>query len=1067
MDRPLSPDEFIESNIEEYSSKSLDCGLARKNIRHALLQLAEMPEDTSLSFSDIFERLATTTSLPNIDKFSTLTIRLVSCNGLLPETVKSSTDRHLVKLIEQGNNTINSILPDGKKSLNYARLTFYARFHSDACQRLQILMQPISGLHDLVGRRQPLMQTLNYGPLKSYLNPLGFQTTITSVGSILNLVGQTARAHDRELQTNLQNLLETVSEEIEHIKASPTFFIRNFVLPFLRNVETEINRLRSDMAEKFDCTIAPPADVFEMPKKYPLHVTDTPFELHIPLENTGPGVALNVRACCIAEHCTVLTDEPNLGDIDPASFILTLLLSLDAPRDGLEVLVSIEWDVLGQPTTRTRDFTIRVLAQRTDLDWRALSRQQPYSLEVAHDEHFYGRQDALQRLIRLLASDPMQSCYITGQKRVGKSSLARAVEACVTKNPPFGDDHHVLYLECGEIRHATGPDTLRELGQQLESFLSALLPRHIEWAEHDYSSSLIPLNRLLFSLERELPDVRVVIILDEFDEINEDLYRYGELANTFFLNLRTLSSKRNIAFILVGAEKMPYVMSSQGEKLNRFARESLDSFDFSSEWADYRALVENPVAHNIKMHEAAVRKLFDLTDGHPYFTKVLCTALYERAVQHKDAEVSPAEVDKVAGDRIDALDTNAFAHYWRDGIGGDSSEVEIMSLKRCRLLVAWARAVRANLSPTHENISRHLYSSLLPAGEALPLLDDFCRRNVLRQEEGAYYPTVSLFADWLREGGFSRLISDQLGDELAEEKQRREDKAYVHAHEIGKLTDSWDLYQGRQITSEDVRAWIEQVDSNVERRILFKILQNVKFLREPEIREKFEQAYRRIRSKLPTFVKRSRAQRREDIFVTYGDGPGKSGSHFASIYAAVNEIASTNIVVPGEVASAVGSVEPDRQVGVVLVDDLLGTGNNMVERLSDLSAAFREAGIGTKIPLSVVVLCGTSKGEAAVRGFLEREMRNADLELCETIGEDSFAFPKGLGFWESVQEKNEAKTLARDLGVRVQKRNPLGYAEQGLLLTFSRNCPNNTLPILHGSGRGEKSWNAIFPRRKS
>ena len=141
----------------------------------------------------------------------------------------------------------------------------------------------------------------------------------------------------------------------------------------------------------------------------------------------------------------------------------------------------------------------------------------------------------------------------------------------------------------------------------------------------------------------------------------------------------------------------------------------------------------------------------------------------------------------------------------------------------------------------------------------------------------------------------------------------------------------------------------------------------------------------------------------------------------------MNEIASTNIVVPGEIVSAVGSVEPGRQVGVVLVDDMLGTGNNMVERLSNLSAGFREAGIGTEIPLSVAVLCGTSKGEAAVRAFLDREMANADLEVCETIGEDSFAFPKGMGFWESVEEKEVAKSLARDLGVRVQKRNPLGY----------------------------------------
>ena len=1066
MDNVLSPVDVIESNIAEFSSGSLDCRTARRAIRRALLQLAEIPDDTSLSFSQIFERLATTTPLPQMDQFSTLTIRLISCDGLLPERIESLAGRHLVKLIEQGNHAITSLLPDRKKLLNHARLTVYAKLHSEACQDLQVLIQPISGLHDLVGRRQALMRTLNHRHLKSYLNPLGFQATITSIGSILNLVGRTTNSHVRELQTNLQNLLETVSEEINHLESSPVFFVTNFVLPFLRNIEREIGLLRSNMAEKFDCTITPPASVFEISKKYPLHVTDSPIELHIPLENTGPGVALNVRAFCIAENCTVLTDETDLGDIDPASFILTLLLSLTAPTDSLEVHVSIDWDVLGQPASRTCDFTIRVLAQRTDLDWKALSQQQPYSLEVAHDEHFFGRRDALQRLIRRLAPDSMQSCYITGQKRVGKSSLARAVEARMT-NSTHDSEYHVLYLECGEIRHATGPDTLQELGQQLESFLSALLPRHIEWAEQDYSSSLIPLNRLLLSMKRELPNKRVIVIFDEFDEINEDLYRYGDLANTFFLNLRTLSSKPNIAFILVGAEKMPYVMSSQGEKLNRFSRESLDSFDLSSEWADYRALVENPVSHCIKMHEAAIRKLFDITDGHPYFTKALCIALYEQAVKHMDAEVSLAEVGKAAQRMIDGLDTNAFAHYWRDGIRGDSNDVEIVSLNRCRLLVAWARATRAGLPATHENISRNLYSNLLPAGEVLPLLDDFCRRNVLRQQVDAYYPTVSLFADWLREGGFSRLVSDQLGDELAAAKQAREDEAYVHAQEIATLVEGWDLYQGRQITSDDVRAWIEQVDSNVEKRILFKILQNVRFLKEPEIREKFDHAHRRIRSKLPAFVKRSRAQRRDDIFVTYGDEPGKSGAHYASLYAAVNEVASANVVAPSEVASTVEAVEAGRRIGIVLVDDMLGTGNNMVERLSALNAAFREAGIGTEIPLSVVVLCGTSKGEASVRALLEQEMENSDLEVCETLGADSFAFAEGLGFWESVEEKNMAKTLARDLGARVQKRSPLGYAEQGLLLTFSRNCPNNTLPILHGNGRGEADWRAIFPRRKS
>ena len=559
-----------------------------------------------------------------------------------------------------------------------------------------------------------------------------------------------------------------------------------------------------------------------------------------------------------------------------------------------------------------------------------------------------------------------------------------------------------------------------------------------------------------------------VIILDEFDEINETLYRYGELANTFFLNLRTLSSKRNMAFLLVGAERMPYVMASQGEKLNKFSRESLDSFSLESEWVDYRSLVEDPVMNTIKLHEPALRKLFELTNGHPYFTKVLCAMVYECSVEAKDAEVSTAEVAKAAERVVAALDTNAFAHYWRDGIRGDSNEVEIISLNRCRLLVAWARTARSRKTPTHESIRANVHSSSLPPGEVLPLLDDLYRRGVFRHKDDAYLPTVELFAVWLREGGFSRLISDQLGDELAEAKQQREDAAYVQANEIVEVAREWDLYQGRQVTEENVRAWIEQVESNVEQRLLFKVAKNIRFVRDPEIREQFSEVHKRIRSKLPMHVKKTRAQRRNDIFVSYADGPGKSGAHYAGLYTSANEIVSDNIIEPSRLENILCDEINSRQVGLVIVDDMIGTGDNLVKKLTGLSDVFCRVGVGTAIPLSVVVLCSTVEGERQVRAYLEKTMPDAaDLEICESLNSKHFAFSGSSGIWESQDEMSAAKTLFRDLGVRVQRRKPLGYGDQGLLLTFSRNCPNNSLPILHGSGRGDHQWIPLFPRSRT
>lgn len=1063
MSNPECNVQHIESVIFTLSEKNINISAMRREIRTSLQNISKKSNDTSSSLADTIKAIATDSSPVNSRITAAILIRLFSIPKILPDTFCSKSGRYIVQIVERGLPSLFSHLDIEKKSQTHKKLDAICEAHNEYCVYLQPLQQSFTGLHDLAARRQEIMKSINYGPAKSYFNPFGFSNVHSTVSSLLSLSHKTVNSNDRELQTNLQDVLSTLEDEINYYKQIPTFISQDFLLPFLFRVEKATRNLLDSMAERFNCHITVPVSPYVLEKRFPLHVIGAEICAFIPITNEGPGVAESVRAICISEHCDIQTEEAVLGDIEPGQIYFPLVLNVTAVREKIELELNIEWTVVGQTESKSCDLTVLVSAQRADVNWSSLSSHQPYSLEIANSEEFYGRKDAIQRILWRLAPKSMQSCYITGQKRVGKSSLAYAVKNEL-ETGDHADSHRVLYLECGEIRHATGKDTLKEFGTQLETFLFNLLPRPIYFSSQDYSSSLNPLIKVLKKLEQELPEKRVVVILDEFDEINEELYRFGELAATFFLNLRTLASKPNLAFILVGAERMPYVMSSQGEKLNRFVSESLDSFDLDTEWADYRSLVEQPVAHSIKIHEPALRRLFELTNGHPYFTKVLCATIFECAVEAKDAEVSEAEVKKAADRVVSSLETNAFAHYWRDGIRGDSKDVEIKSLKRCRTLVAWARASRANQSTTYENIMKNLHSSLMHSSEVLPLLEDFCRRSVFCQSDDKYFPAVDLFSVWLREGGFSKLISDQLGDELAEAKQLREDRAYINANEIVELVDTWDLYQGRKISTDDVRSWINQVESNVERRILFKLLQNVRFFRDPEAREKFAHAHDRIRSKLPVHVRKFRKHQRGDIFVTYADRIGKSGSHYASLYAMENGILSRNIIEPWRVLSSLESKPQNEKFGLVLVDDLIGTGNNLVSRLKELSGDFIKLGVGIKIPLSVIVLCGTKEGESKVRMYLENNMTNADLEICEILEHTHYAFSDSLGIWESEEQKAIAKTLLTDLGVRVQKRSPLGYKRQGLLLTFPRNCPNNSLPILHKSGREQKKWNPIFSR---
>ena len=1053
----------IETAIRDLRTGVLDLPEARRTIHDSLQSLAQITPDPVLSLAATFEAVANAGAIETKGIVGSLSIRLVSEPNILTPEDLDKCRRHIVRHIEKG---CRGLIPTQWPSQTHEKLESLKLIHHEAGERLTHLRQPFSSLEDMISRRQMLTRELNHGLTKTYLNAFGFRSVLASVASLFKLVDEVVSAQGHELQLRMQALLERISDDISQYEHVPTFVVQEFMLPFLQQVQTVARSTQEKMPERFACAIDVPVSPYQLERKYPLHVVGSEIYIPVPLNNTGPGVAQNVRADCLADGCVVQSEETNLGEVQPGPFILTLVVKITEPRDIIDLVVEIKWGAVGDSSTHARSFSVKAECQRTDIEWDELSLEQPYSLEVAFDNEFYGRKDALQRILRLLSPSSMQSCYITGQKRVGKSSLARAIEAHIRSGTP-SDGYRVLYLESGEFKHASSEDTLNALGKQLEEFFAESLQGPPHWEPADYSSSLAPLNRLLVRIRERKPNSRFVVILDEFDEINETLYRAGELANTFFLNLRTLSSKSNIAFVLVGAERMPYVMAAQGEKLNKFKRESLDSFHRETEWADYCDLIQTPVRSVIKLHEPALRKMFELTDGHPYFTKMLCAKIYECAVEAKDAEVSNAEVERAAQRVVATLDTNAFAHYWRDGVRGDLNDVEIVSLRRCRVLMAWGRTARSGKLPSYDSIQSNLSSGGLTSGEVIPLLDDFCRRGVFREQESAYFPAVSLFARWLTEGGFSKLVSDPLGDELADAKQRLEDAAYVQSNEVLNVAREWDLYQGREITAESIREWLEQVDSHIQQRLLFKLLQNVRFFREPEVREKLGHAHRWLLAKLPTFVKKSRAQRRDDIFISSVDGAGKSGAYYATVYAQANEIAPGNVLPSSRLGTVLSRVGKEKQIGLVILDDIIGTGRNLVDGLTKLSEPFRRANVGTDIPLSVVVLCGTVEGEQRVRRHLAESFPNADLEVCEILGTRHFAFGDSIGFWETEDEKREAKSLVIDLGARVQKNKPLGFGDQGLLIMFSRNCPNNSLPILHGSGRGDKPWKPLFPRAKA
>jgi hypothetical protein len=383
-------------------------------------------------------------------------------------------------------------------------------------------------------------------------------------------------------------------------------------------------------------------------------------------------------------------------------------------------------------------------------------------------------------------------------------------------------------------------------------------------------------------------------------------------------------------------------------------------------------------------------------------------------------------------------------------------------------LVAIARTLRQGRTFTASSIDDNRGSVGLANSDVVPILHDFCRRDILREKDGSYEFVLPLFQAWLVERGINKLIADTLGDEMADALQQAEDAAYVTSPEISELTDAWSLYRGRRLTPEDVRRWLGQRDSFRDQRLLFKLLQNLRFLSEEEVREKLRLAHSIVKKHTTAFTPESRAQRRFDIMVTYVDGLGKSGSRYADRYAEENLISTTCVVEPQGFLDRVAEHEEKRGItinGVIIIDDIAATGRSIagnVERFIKSNGQFLKE---RNITVVVIALLATREGDEYVRGAMQRIVGiDIDFRSCEIIQNNHFAFRVSNSIWSSQDEADKAKSLAIEIGRSVYPRQPLGFGDLGLLAVFYDTCPNNTLPLFHGRGSG---WFPLFERPKN
>lgn len=923
-------------------------------------------------------------------------------------------------------------------------------------KKLDSLVASLTTIDSIEAFRTQYLKQMNSGATRLLIHPFILKNLRDGdLQAVLNDVSDYARAVGPESLTTYRSAQSHIAEYVEACRS----FGSDYAIRFCGAIG---ERLRQLVWKHFEATpFSRPAalTISPSPKKYPLRSVGQSIPISIVVKNSSDGVALEVRISIRTAtddlECSSLPLQ--IGGLEPGESRVELSATVRNPSSSALLEILVEWKNADDTANEISDI-VEIFSQREDVDWETARTSDPYSLSpVSTFAVLVGRDSIIDSLLALTTNADVGSAFIRGQKRVGKTSIAKTLQTRLQELYP--GDYVVVYLEAGDYITPDGTSTIQALGRQLCRNIKRSKKEFSDLPLPNFVDALSPLTEYLEDVTDRLPHCRILFILDEFDELPLNLYKRGALGDAFFRTIRSISSKPQFGFVLVGSEKMEYVLSNQGDSLNKFVKIPVDYFDKEFSWNAFVELVRRPAAAHLEYSDSAVASIHSFSAGNPFFAKWICRSIYGEMIAKRDSHVTELEVTRGVNKTLSEMGTHSVQYFWQDGIIDPPPQAEEIAVRRAKLLLSLTECVRHGEIPTSDAIADRAKGFGLDQHVVEHDLRSFERRKVLENRNGAYGCKVRLFQDWLVSQGYYQILTTFVDNEGLSQALRHEEALRIKDDEMLALADKWDLFLARRISDQQIRSWLGQFVTIEERRLMFSVLQSLRFYSADQIRAKVHEIHGIVTRGTTWHRKHRETMKRRDVIVTYLDGPGHSGAEYARRYGDENQIYPDNICALNQVQELL-TKRPDIK-GVVMPDDFIGTGKTLSGLISTHSEELRSISGSVDEKVFLVVLCGIETGISAVQNVIDQKDLRIRLHVLDTLKPTEGVFGGNSPAFNSETERNRARDVAYKYGLELLPEWPLGYGGSEATVVFENKIPNNCLPILWVARKG---WRPLFRR---
>jgi branched-chain amino acid transport system substrate-binding protein len=282
------------------------------------------------------------------------------------------------------------------------------------------------------------------------------------------------------------------------------------------------------------------------------------------------------------------------------------------------------------------------------------SQRNPYVIGRPIDQQLFFGRESLFSTIQGYIQRNSKIILLHGQRRIGKSSIIR--------NISYGlNDLHEFVFVTFNLEHYSQKslsEILADLAQEIIHDLSLdneniKLP---EITELELDSGIFS-HQFLPQVYQLLETKNLVLVLDEFDalinssnpELLEQVYKY----------LSSLTNSHKKLFLILLIEQR----SVNNHRIIKIFKdvpvEKIGLLDENST----KELIIKPAKDILEYEEDAIKAIFDLSAGHPYFTQAICFTIFGRAREEDKWTVSSEDVKLIINKAIELAEAG-LTWFW-------------------------------------------------------------------------------------------------------------------------------------------------------------------------------------------------------------------------------------------------------------------------------------------------------------------------------------------------------------------------------------------------------------------